>query len=423
MKIGINGRFLVAKRTGVQRTAYNLVRMLVEIDRENEYVIFTGHDQVGRPEWNYPNVTVVAGELRSGESLRNHLWEQFKLPRLAKKYGIDILHSPANIAPLFYRGKSIVHIHDLCFVVNPQWYSFSFRTLYNLIIPRLAHRATKVITNSNSAKNDLLQYFDLPAEKVSLVYWAVDETFSLPVSPFASAEAMRDMPKDYILYVGSLEPRKNINILIEAFEELRSEHPELKTKLILIGGESPLFATVRLKAKRFGEDVVFKGFVRDDELREYYRNASLVAYPSLYEGFGLPPLEAMASGAPVVTSYTSSIPEVVGRAAIMINPRDCRQLVNAMYKVLSDPDLANALREAGYAQVAKFNWYRVARRVLAVYYEVYQRVAHQPLTLQTFIPMKIWEQLTQVEYSHTTVYDEKMLSGLIKKSDIAEIKQ
>ena len=411
MKIGINGRFLVAKRTGVQRAAYNLVRMLIEIDRDNEYIIFTGREQLGRSEWDFPNVTVIADDLRSGESFRNHLWEQFKLPRLAKRHNIDILHSPANIAPLFYRGKSIVHIHDLCFVVNPQWYSFSFRTLYNLMIPRLAHRATKVITNSNSAKNDLLQYFDLPAEKVSLVYWAVDETFSLPATPLA--EKIADMPNDYILYVGSLEPRKNINILIEAFEELRSEHPELNTKLILIGGESPLFATVRLKAKKFGEDVVFKGFVRDDELRQYYRHASLVAYPSLYEGFGLPPLEAMASGAPVVTSYTSSIPEVVGQAAIMVNPRDCRQLVDAMYRVLSDPELAQALREAGYQQVSKFNWYRVARGVLAVYYEVYQREPNQPLTLQTFMPVRVWERLRHLEQIHNNVFDETTIKGMI----------
>ncbi len=418
MKIGINGRFLVAKRTGVQRAAYNLVRMLIEIDRDNEYIIFTGREQLGRPEWDFPNVTVIADDLRSGESFRNHLWEQFKLPRLAKRHNIDILHSPANIAPLFYRGKSIVHIHDLCFVVNPQWYSFSFRTLYNLMIPRLAHRATKVITNSNSAKNDLLQYFDLPAEKVSLVYWAVDETFSLPATPLA--EKIADIPGDYILYVGSLEPRKNINILIEAFEELRSEHPELSTKLILIGGESPLFATVRLKAKKFGEDVVFKGFVRDDELRQYYRHASLVAYPSLYEGFGLPPLEAMASGAPVVTSYTSSIPEVVGHAAIMVNPRDCRQLVDAMYRVLSDPDLAQALREAGYQQVSKFNWYRVARGVLAVYYEVFQREPSQPLTLQTFMPVRVWERLRHLEQIHNNVLDETTIKGMMNQPNMVE---
>lgn len=407
MRIGINGRFLVAKRTGVQRAAYNLIKTLVEVDRENEYVIFTGNEQIGNSDWNYPNVKVIGDSLRPTESFRNHLWEQFKLPRLAKRYKIDILHSPANVAPLFYRGKSIVHIHDLCFVVNPQWYSFSFRTMYNLIIPRLAHRATRVITNSNNSKNDLLQYFELPAEKVSLVYWAVDETFSLPPVPQDKVTLPEDAA-DYILYVGSLEPRKNINILIEAFEELRAAHPEIKTKLILIGGESPLFATVRLKAKRFRDDVIFKGFVRDDELKEYYRQASLVAYPSLYEGFGLPPLEAMASGAPVVTSYTSSIPEVVGKAALMVDPHERGQLVEAMYRVLSDSDLTNALRQAGKIQVQKFNWYRVARGVLSVYYEVYQQIANQPITVQSFMPLPTWRRLRQMESRHTQVTNETL---------------
>lgn len=411
MRVGINGRFLVAKRTGVQRAAYNLVKTLIEVDRDNEYVIFTGADQVGAPEWNYPNVTVVGDDLRPSESFRNHIWEQVRLPKLAKKYNIDVLHSPANVAPLFYRGKSIIHIHDLCFVVNPQWYSFAFRTVYNLIIPRLAKRATKVITNSNNSKNDLLQYFNLPAEKVSLVYWAVDDKFSLPPTATDAVSKIRD--DDYILYVGSLEPRKNINILIEAYEKLRHDYPAIKTKLILIGGESPLFATVQLKAREFRDDVVFKGFVTDAELSEYYRRAKLVAYPSLYEGFGLPPLEAMASGAPVVTSYTSSIPEVVGRAAILINPRDRQQLADALHRVLTDRHLRQSMIKAGADRVTRFNWYRVARGVLSVYYEVHKRTGNQPLTVQSFIPLNVWKVLRKIEAQKTTLIDERKIRGIV----------
>jgi glycosyltransferase involved in cell wall biosynthesis len=410
MRIGINGRFLVAKRTGVQRAAFNLIKTLIEVDRDNEYVIFTGKEQVGAPEWNYPNVTVVGDELRPGENIRNHIWEQVRLPMLAKRYQIDILHSPANVAPLFYRGRSIIHIHDLCFVVNPQWYSFAFRTVYNLIIPRLARRATKVITNSNNSKNDLLQYFDLPAERVSLVYWAVDDTFSLPSVAAAEAKIKED---DYILYVGSLEPRKNINVLIESYERLRHDYPAIKTKLVLIGGESPLFATVQLKAREFRDDVVFKGFVTDAELSEYYRRARLVAYPSLYEGFGLPPLEAMASGAPVVTSSTSSIPEVVGNAAILVNPRDREQLTRALHRVLTDKPLRQSMIAAGSKRVLRFNWYRVARGVLAVYYEVYLRQQSQPLTVQHFIPKAVWQRLRKIEGLKTSLLDEKKVRGLL----------
>jgi len=395
MRIGINGRFLVAKRTGVQRAAYNLLRALVKVDRNNEYFIFTGYEELNNSDWDYPYVTVVPSTIREGESLRNHLWEQFTLPRLAKKYRVDFLHSPANTAPLFYKGKSIVHIHDLCFVVNPRWYSFSFHTVYNFLIPRLARRATRVITNSNNSRNDLLQFCNIPADSVSLIYWAVDDLF-LDSNVDAKTDKEEFHHKDYILYVGSLEPRKNIRTLVEAYEKLRESHADLATKLILIGGESPLFGEVRLNARDFKDDVIFKGFVNDTDLLKFYRNASLVVYPSLYEGFGLPPLEAMASGTPVVTSNTSAIPEVVGDAALMVNPYDIDQLARTMERVLRDEGLRQRLIAKGYEQVAKFNWYRVARNTLAVYYEVYNS-AREGSAHGNFLSLDVWRSLKDIE--------------------------
>lgn len=395
MRIGVNGRFLVAKRTGVQRAAYNLLHNLVAIDRENEYFIFTGRDQLGNEDWDYPNVKVIPSRLRGGESFRNHIWEQFWLPRLAKKYNVDILHSPANMAPLFYKGKTVVHIHDLCFVVNPHWYSFMFHTLYNFVIPRLAQRASKVITNSNNSRNDLLQFCNVNAERVSLIYWAVDDTFN------SADDQERDYEEwpyeDYILYVGSLEPRKNIRQLIEAYEDLRHRNPNITPKLILIGGESPLFGEVQLNVKKYKDDIIFKGFVDDNMLREYYRRAKLVVYPSLYEGFGLPPLEAMASGTPVVTSNTSSIPEVVGKAALMVSPYDTKQLAKTMEKVLTTPELQKKLVHNGYEQVKKFNWIRVARNTLAVYYEVYNSDSSKRLE---HLPVSKWRELRTLESDH-----------------------
>lgn len=388
MKIGINGRFLAAKRTGVQRAAYNLIRSLVAIDRVNEYVLFTTSDQINNPDWNYPNVKIVMSRIREGESLRNYFWEQFTLPRLARRYNVDVLHSPANLGPLFYRGRSVVHIHDLCFIVNPQWYSFTFRTVYNFLVPRLAKRAAKVITNSNNSRNDLLQFCDLSAERVAQVYWAVDELF-LNQSQKPETKPKLDVD-DYILYVGSLEPRKNIGNLLEAYQSLRQAHPNLKTKLVLIGGESPVFAEVRLKVKNFKEDVLFKGFVNDDQLRDYYRGARLFVYPSFYEGFGLPPLEAMASGIPVVTTMTSSIPEVVGDAALMVNPHDANQLADTIYRAMVDEPLRQQLVARGFKQVAKFTWQRVARNTLAAYYEVCHS---QGQGTAKALPFELWKQL------------------------------
>lgn len=389
MKIGINGRFLAAKRTGVQRAAYNLIRSLIAMDRINEYVLFTTSDQADNPDWKFPNVTVVTSRIKEGESLRNYFWEQFTLPSLAQRYRVDVLHSPANLGPLFYRGRSVVHIHDLCFIVNPQWYSFTFRTVYNFLVPRLARRAAKVITNSNNSRNDLLQFCNLTAERVAQVYWGVDELFLSSANDAVSPSSVVGID-DYILYVGSLEPRKNIGNLLAAYEQLRRQHPQLRTKLVLIGGESPVFAEVTLRVKEFKEDVLFKGFVNDELLRDYYRGARLFVYPSLYEGFGLPPLEAMASGVPVVTTLTSSIPEVVGDAALMVNPHDVHQLAETMHLALVDEPLRAEMRQRGHKQVAKFNWQRVARNTLAAYYEVCHSEANGSGSL---LPLELWKQL------------------------------
>ncbi|MEY4630211.1 MAG: hypothetical protein RIQ81_331 [Pseudomonadota bacterium] len=408
MRIGINGRFLVAKRTGVQRAAFNLIRTLVEVDRENHYLIFTGQGQAGRPEWNHPNVEVIESDLREGESVMNHIWEQFWLPVLARKHNVDILHSPANVAPLFYRGTSVVHIHDLCFVVNPQWYSFLFRTVYNFIIPRLARRASRVITCSNNSRNDLMHFCGLTADKVSLVYWAVDDIFLGDAGSLGSARGSgREPPKDFVLYVGSLEPRKNINTLIEAYVNMRRQHPEIQHKLVLVGGESPLFADVQLRVQDFAGDIVFEGFIDDETLRRYYVNAALVAYPSLYEGFGLPPLEAMASGTPVVTSDGSSLPEVVGDAALMVNPHSVEELTQAMVRMLTDKELRETFVARGRQQVERFNWYRVARNTLAVYYEVVNEARERAASgkknsgnYRRFVPFNRWKDLVALEARH-----------------------
>ncbi|MBF0441521.1 MAG: glycosyltransferase family 4 protein [Oligoflexales bacterium] len=386
---------MVAKQTGVQRAAYNLVKTLVEIDRNNDYFLFTGESQTSNPDWNYPNVKVVTYPLKKGGHFRNHLWEQYTLPKLARSHKVDILHSPANMAPLFYKGPSIVHIHDLCFVVNPQWYSYLFHTVYNIVIPRLARKATRIITNSNNSRNDLLQFCRVDSGKVSLVYWAVDQIFTGHAVNKDSSQEISFPKEGYILYVGSLEPRKNIPILIEAYEKLRSDNPEIKTKLVLIGGENPLFAEVRLKIKKFKDDVIFKGFVNDKSLREYYRNATVVAYPSLYEGFGLPPLEAMASGVPVVTSNTSSIPEVVGTAALMVSPYDRDQLADTLARVILDKDLRIHLSKEGLMQVRKFNWYRVARNILSIYHEVINQSSSGDGA--KYIPFDVWEKLVNIE--------------------------
>ncbi len=395
MRIGINGRFLIAKQTGVQRVAFNLIKTLIQLDSDNEYFLFTGPGEVNKKEWQHKNCHVIASNIYPGRTLRNLLWEQSTLPSLAKKYKVDLLHSPANMAPLFYRGKSIITIYDVCFVVNPQWYSFLFRTWYTFIIPKLAHKATKVITDSNNSRNDILKFCKIEINKINLVYWAVDEAF---IESYKRRKTQPNRPKeDYILFVGSVEPRKNINTLLQAYERMRLSHPSIKTKLMIIGGENPIFANQTLAIDKYKSDIIIKGFVEEDQLREYYLSALLVAYPSLYEGFGLPPLEAMASGTPVITSNTSSLPEVVADAAITIHPYDVTSLADALYRLITNESLRDELIAKGLEQVGRFSWYRVARGVLSAYYQAHPGESLESESQKSYIPFDKWQRILALE--------------------------
>jgi len=309
------------------------------------------------------------------------------------------------MAPLLFRGKSIVNIHDLCFIVNPQWYSFAFRNLYSLLIPKIARSASRVITNSNNSRNDIFQYCGIDSNKVNLIYWAVDESFREVDSSYTPT-----LPSDdFILYVGSLEPRKNISNLILAYEKLREQYPSIGAKLCLIGGENPLFANVKLEAKKFNDDIFLLGYVDETLLHYCYRKARCVVYPSLYEGFGLPPLEAMACGAPVITSCTSSLPEVVGKAAMLVNPIDINQMADAMYQVISNPTLAERLSKLGLERVKQFSWSRVARQTLNIYYEVAGVTGRDEKTGRAISP-SLWKYWKQKEQKSIKVLPEKARS-------------
>lgn len=361
--IGLNGRFLVAQRTGVQRSAYGLFRSIIERGHKFNFVLFTGDSERLAPEWNLPNVRMVTSNLSHRKLLRNHLWEQFELPRLARQAKVQLLHSPANLAPLFFRGKTIVNIHDICFLVEPAWFSWTFRMIYSWLVPRIAARASLVITNSNHSKNDILQYLAVPLQRIRLSYWAADPTFQRPLVPIAHRQ-------DRILFVGSLEPRKNLAGLLLAFNAFRRAHPTSGTKLSVVGCENPLFADASYDLGEFAADVEFLGYVSDEELGSLYGSSRMLVYPSFYEGFGFPPLEAMACATPVVTSKSSSLPEVVGGAAILVDPRDIDAIAAAIGRIYTDLDLAAELSHAGYLQASRFSWEKTADHVLGLYDEL-----------------------------------------------------
>lgn len=364
--IGLNGRFLIAQRTGVQRSAYRLFRSIIEHGQDYNFVLFTGASEQDAPEWVGPNVQVVVSALSPKNILRNYLWEQFLLPVLARKYQIDLLHNPANLAPIFYSRKSIVNIHDLCFLIEPSWFTFSFRFVYNILVPIIARKAAMIITNSNYSKNDILEHLDVPVYKVRAAHWAVDPIFSKYVKPYATRE-------DRILYVGSIEPRKNLGGLLTAFNSFKRKNPHAKCKLTLVGCENSVFASQEFDLGEYKEDIEFLGYVSDKKLAQLYSVSRMFVYPSFYEGFGFPPLEAMAAGTPVITSWNSSLPEVVGHAALLANPADPEDIAKQIERLYFDPELAARLADEGLLQVKKFSWERVGKHTLSLYRELLQK--------------------------------------------------
>jgi glycosyltransferase involved in cell wall biosynthesis len=361
-RIGLNGRFLLATRTGVQRSAYRMFRSVVEAGPDMDFLLFTGESELFAPEWQLPNVKVIPTNLKAQAIFRNYFWEQFILPRLAKKYNVQILHNPANLAPIFTHCPSVVNIHDLCFMVEPTWFSLTFRLIYSFLVPIIVDRSKIVITNSNYSKNDILSLLDVSLNKIRLTYWAVDPLFYEP-------PPLNHPKKEQILFVGSLEPRKNLAGLLQAYSLFRRNNPCYKHKLVVVGCENSLFAEEQYSLGEFRQDIEFVGYVSDANLRLLYQESTMLVYPSFYEGFGFPPLEAMASGIPVITSNSSSLPEVVGDAAIKVTPSDYGEIALSMAK-LCDPAVAAYHSEQGKKQASQFSWEQVGEHVVSIYREI-----------------------------------------------------
>ena len=296
------------------------------------------------------------------------LIEAYRLSRLIRGEG-DVIHLPnQNFAryALFGKNPFIVTVHDLIrFCFNFTKETISERILLKLDI-RYIKRASHIIADSQNTRNDLIKYLKVPDSKITVIYPGVDHSIFKPYN-------VKLLDKPYILYVGSERPRKSLGRLLDAFAKLKGEFPELKlVKVGAFGRSKEYRRDIMKKLSSLGitEGVIFIDHVSELELAYYYTSAQLLAYPSLYEGFGLPPLEAMACGCPVVTSNTSSLPEVVGEAGIMVDPYDIDSLAQAMRQVLTNSELRDDMVRKGLEQSKKFSWEKAAEQTLEVYKKV-----------------------------------------------------
>jgi len=362
MLIGIDAsRATAAKRTGTENYSLFLIRALLKLDKGHDYRLYFRH-----PPSPHLFDEAANTELRVMPFLR--LWTHIRLSLEMATRTPDVLFVPAHVLPLVHPARSVVTVHDLGYLSYPQahprwarWY-LEWSTRHN------ARTAAHVIADSQATKRDLVEYGYATPDKVTVVYPGYDETFApvLDSDRLASIRQRYDLPDAYIVHVGTLQPRKNLAGLLDARAELtRKARP---THLAIAGKKGWLYESLfaRVRQLRLQDTVHFLGYVPQQDLPALITGARVFVLPSFYEGFGLPVLEAMACGTPVICSDVSSLPEVAGDAAVLVPPHDTEQLVQALRRLLDDHALRRRLGQKGLHQVSRFSWEKCAQQTLRI---------------------------------------------------------
>lgn len=376
MRIGVDYTAAVRQGAGIGRYTRGLFRALAALDRENSYRLFVAARGVAVPAPASPNFRMRRVPLTDQEV--SFLWQRLRLPVPMELLlgSMDLFHSPDFVLPPTLRARTILTVHDLSFMRVPEYAHPSVREYLMRGVPHSVRRADLVLAVSASTQRDLIELLDVPEERVQVICEGVDEHFR-PVEDEDALTAVRRryrLERPYVLGVGTLEPRKNFAGLVEALARLW-ERRHLEHELVIVGQRGWLYEPTfeRVRSLRVEERVRFLGFAADEDLPAIYTLASCLAYPSFYEGFGLPILEAMACGTPVVASRTSSLPEVAGGAALLVDPHNVEELTEALDRVLHDEALRAEMRAAGRRQAQGFTWERAARELLAAYRSVASR--------------------------------------------------
>jgi glycosyltransferase involved in cell wall biosynthesis len=368
MRIGLDYTSALRQRAGIGRYTRGIVGALADLDHSNQYTLIAPRDAGALPA---VPANMRVQRLPLTDWLLTIAWHRLRLPLYVDLFTgpLDIFHSPDFVLPPVRRAHAIVTVHDLSFLRYPECAARGLVAYLSSVVPRSLRRADLILADSSWTRQDLVTMLGMPADKISVVPAGVGPEYR-PVADQSALEVVRrryDLPRRFILHVGTLEPRKNLVRLIEALHSIAKQEPE--TCLVLVGGKGWLYDDIFASVERLGLSgkVTFPGFIAEADLPAVYNLATVFAYPSLYEGFGIPPLEAMACGVPVVCSNSSSLPEVVGDAALFVEPTDTAALAGALLRALNDEPLRQTLRQCGFERVRLFSWPAAARKLLTAY--------------------------------------------------------
>jgi glycosyltransferase involved in cell wall biosynthesis len=360
----------VYHRAGIGRFAYELAKTLATEAPEHRYTAFYNQPPGATPSFD-PGLDILPRRSVPWADkpwrLRVLLAHYVRRGQDALVGDADVFHATDHLLPYLHDAANVFSLHDLTFLTTETHTTLNGLFL-RLSMRRFLERADAIVVPSEATKTDALRYFRLPEAKLHVVPYGVDQRFfQVESDAVRSALQKYSLPDTFILSVGTIEPRKNLSRLLDAYLLLRAQG--IAMPLVLVGrkGWRSQEFLKRLEAAQLGQDVQLLGFVDDFDLPALYAAATVFVYPSLYEGFGFPVLEAMASGTPVVCSNAASLPEVVGQAGLLVSPYDSDELSTAMLAVISKSDLRAALKEAGHQQAQQFNWSATARATLGVY--------------------------------------------------------
>jgi glycosyltransferase involved in cell wall biosynthesis len=375
MRVGITAEALNNNGSGIKTYSNYLIKKLNEI--ENLDICLIEYENCTA----FPSLNKILISNPFSFISKLYLWHPYLTLKLnSNKYNLDIVHS-LNTGPSFFKLKKqkyVITVHDLIPLVFPRTRPSKVFLIYKYLLPRTLRKADKIIAVSNSTKLDLIKYFNIPAEKIEVIYEAADERFKLlSDGDIKAIKNKYNLSFPFILYVSGLAPHKNLIALIKAFHKVKLKG--IDHKLVISGKKRWKYKEIfdSIDALHLQDDVVFTGYVPDDDLPGLYNAADLFVYPSLYEGFGLPPLEAMACGCPVIASNTSSIPEVVGDAGILFNPQDIDTLNNSICNVLKDNELRMNMSNKSLERAKIFSWDKCAVETFKIYLEVHNtKISH-----------------------------------------------
>ncbi len=382
MKIGIEGqRLLRTKKHGMDMVALELINELQKIDKENEYVVFVKPDEDTATLKASSNFKIV--ELGGGAY---PIWEQYALPIAAQKEGCHILHCTSNTAPLKTKIPLVVTLHDIIYMESisllkkgGSWYQKLGNMYRRMVVPGIVKKSDKIITVSKFERNRIADFFgiDHNDNRLVAIYNGVSEHFK-PVtdkSELARVKAKYKLPENFLFFLGNTDPKKNTPRVLKAFSDYLKVSGTKDLFLVMLDYERSSLDKIltEIGDKELINKIVLTGYVINTDLPSIYCLSKIFLYPSLRESFGIPMLEAMRSGVPVITSNTSSMPEVSGNAAYIIDPYKADEITSAIGKLLTDNKLRDNLVKAGLLQAEKFSWRNMAENVLELYKEVYKK--------------------------------------------------